>query len=301
MAAASTTAAIMRRSNAETRTVDRLQQYAPIMESLLKTHFKLLGSAPDAHYVMMATMMLESSAKMTPSNHQAISPESDLGVYFVKDNLIAKYWNSFNSQPPNVQSSLQEGLSAKALMATMGLYQFRNTQACREIISSKHSQPHYPELVSASGYDILVEVGQNPSSKFTEDAELVGATRSMMFGCMIMEVKYNIYLKSGCTPATAMYKAMGAYVGKDGAKDALGTSPDDRRRLISDSNDPRIILLAKAGITRSSGNSVVYNRATAEIRPKAATVHTEAKTTAVAQTNNVVLTTSGCRRVSNIT
>jgi hypothetical protein len=267
------------------RTVDKIQDYASVMEDLLKNYFKDLYAAPDALFIMMATMALESSYRLTPVNHRSIGTTSRLGKAFWNDPIITPYTSVIHTLTTDKQEALQEGLSAKALMATMGLYQFRNTKESNYILSLRGD---YRSIAEEFGILVDPTSGTKPSSKFPDNA--VGARASMMFGCMIMEGKFLSRRRSGYESAAAMTQAVKDYVGQENARDILGTSPQDRLNSINDINDPRIRMLARAGITRDGSDVKLY------ITQRLPRGPVEKKTTPVAQTDNVPTGQPGCRR-----
>lgn len=230
--------------------VSHIQKLTGFMETTMKTHFRTLYECPNSLYIMMATMGLESSFRVWPNganaNHVTIGTSSGIGRSYYTDPLILPKYQSpatYNTTVP----VLNEGLSAKALMATMGMYQVRGTRESRAVMALGN----YSALAEANG--LMVDPGQSASSVFTNDD--VGAQRSIIMGCIIMEGKVRNRLKKS-VKTEAIRMAVGDYLGKAGAKDVLGTSPEMRMASVNDINSPIARTLASAGLTK--GSSGVY-------------------------------------------
>lgn len=230
--------------------VNQIQKLAGFMETTMKTHFPVLYGCPNSLYIMMATMGLESSFRVWPNgsnaNHVTIGTGSGIGRSYYTDPLILPKYQSPATYSTTVPT-LNEGLSAKALMATMGMYQIRGTRESKAVLSLGG----YSALAEANG--LMVEPGQSASAVFTNDD--VGAQRSIVMGCIIMEGKVRNRLKKS-VKSEAIRMAVGDYLGKAGAKDVLGTSPEMRMAAVNSSNNAISKTLAAAGLT--SGSSGVY-------------------------------------------
>jgi hypothetical protein len=260
-----------------TKTVDTIQFYAGLMENIMKSNFSKLYSAPDSVYIMMATMGLESGFRIyhengTTPNHKTIKITAGIGRSYWTDPVIVPIRDA---QSTNVT----EGLSAKALMATMGMYQVRNCRESNSIITGA-----YRDIAEGNG--LMVNPGDSISATFPNDD--TGAQRSMIMGCIIMEFKYLSRLKK-YTKDTAIYLAVGDYLGKAGAKDVLGTSPEMRIQNVSSPNSNIARTLAAAGIKK--GGTTAYTTVPQDIH-----AFTETKTETTASSNNPPINTSGCTR-----
>lgn len=271
--------------------IDTIQQYGRIMWDIMKQYFPTLWSAPDAWYVMMATMELESGyrilhGKSNPTpNHVTIGTGSGIGRSYWYDGVIVplKTIADFTTQ-----KNLAEGLSAKALMATMGMYQVRNCKESRAMLTGNYR-------TIAEDFGLMVDPGQSSSAVFTNDE--TGATRSIVMGCIVMENKYKTR-RAKNSESVAIKLAAADYLGKAGAKDILGTSPEMRLSNITDAKTGIGKKLVAAGLTPpdSSGNVTVQN---GYHRPSAtSTGQAETKTTTVASTNNAAPGNKPCNRLT---
>jgi len=226
--------------------VGNIQYLASKMNTVLSAAFPVLNSCPDALYIMMATMGLESSFRIWPNkvnaNHVTIGTAGGIGRSYYTDPLVLPLYRDPTSYSTSL-SVLNEGLSAKALMATMGMYQVRGTRESKAVMSLGN----YSAI--AEGYGIMVNAGQSSSAVFTNDE--IGAMRSIVMGCIIMEGKVRNRLKKS-VKAEAMRLAVGDYLGKAGARDVLGTSPEMRMSMVAGSNNAISKTLAASGITRDS-------------------------------------------------
>lgn len=262
--------------------VDLAQRYANIMDGLLKTYFPALNSAPDALYIMMATMGLESGFRIyhnggTTPNHVTIGTATGIGRSYWYDPVVVPLKSS---DDPDVIANITEGLSAKALMATMGMYQVRN---CRE--SNAMVRGIYRDI--AESFDLMVDPGESISDTYTNDD--TGARKSMIMGCIVMETKYLSRLQKN-TSDVAIRLAIGDYLGKAGTKDVLGTSPEMRLANVTDTSTNISRTLVAAKILQSNSGQVYTNP------PQGSGGQSETKTTTVASTNNVRINTNGCNR-----
>jgi hypothetical protein len=133
----------------------------------------------------------------------------------------------------------------------------------------------------------MVAVGTKPSSVFTQDD--TGATRSMIMGCIVMESKYIAFLNRGYSRDAAMQLAISGYLGKTGARDVLGSSPEERLAMVNGTlGNSNITTLAKAGFSKSNTLSMVL--ASNQVPQKTA----ENRTTTVATSNNTAPVLGGC-------
>lgn len=250
MVSTSTSATTKGSSRGTSLTVNQVQKYAGFMENVMKTHFPLLYSCPNSLYIMMSTMGLESSFRIWPNgvnaNHVTIGTAGGIGRSYYTDPLILPKYQNPASYSTSVQT-LNEGLSAKALMATMGMYQIRGTKESKAVMSLGG----YSSL--AESYGLMVEPGQSAAAVFTNDD--TGANRSIAMGCLIMEGKVRNRLKKS-VKSEAIRMAVGDYLGKAGARDILGTSPEMRMADVSNPKTSTAKILAASGI--NNGSSGVF-------------------------------------------
>lgn len=259
-------------SSTSNKSLDKIQNYSAIMQDLLRSKFPVLSQAPDSLYIMMATMGHESDFNIyhnggTTPNHIAISEfRSGIGKSYWNDPIVVPLRTAGN---PTIVTNVREGLSAKALMATMGMYQVRN---CKE--SNAYISGNYRDI--AESFNLMVNAGDSISAVFSNDD--TGATRSMVMGCIIMEQKYLARLRN-YDPSSAIFFATGDYLGKVGAKDVLGSSPQMRVALVNDTTNNIAKTLSSAGIVRGNMGRVPPNPT------KSASSQAETKTTTTASTN----------------
>lgn len=266
-------------SSQPSKTVDLIQRYGRIMWDVLDTYFPTLWSAPNSFYIMMSTMELESgyrivhgSTNPTP-NHAVIGVSTGIGKSYWYDPIIVPLRESGN---PTVKTNIIEGLSAKALMATMGMYQVRN---CRE--SNSLINGYYRDLAESLG--LMVNAGESISAKFPNND--TGARNSMVLGAMIMEQKYKIRAAKN-SPELAMRLAVGDYVGKAGMKDILGTSPEMRIDTVFSNTGKRLLA------SKVFSDTIAYYKP-----PINSKGQSETKNTVVASTDNTALSSSDCNRL----
>lgn len=272
-------------SSTPSATFDLVQRYITIMRNVLN-NFQTLSGAPDVLYVMMATMELESSFRILHNNpatpaHIPPSTINNKLFQFTYRGIGKTYWNdpviSIAKANQSLYNNVLEGLSAQALMGTMGMYQVKNTRISNMLMS----QANYRSL--AEQYGLLVNPGASPSSVFTNDD--TGAQKSMLLGCMDMEWKYSIFLKNN-SPQQAIRKAVGAYVGHENASDILGTTPSMR---IND------IFFGSNSRGRALQVSDIFNKDQIYTKPiRTAGGQTETKQDTIAGTNNIRPNSNGC-------
>lgn len=278
-------------ANQPTVTIDTIQRYGRILWDVMKSNFYALQSAPDAWYIMMATMELESGYRVfhgsaAPSaNHIIIGTGSGIGRSYWFDPVIVPLKTSSDF---NVQKNIAEGLSAKALMGTMGMYQVRN---CTE--SNNMMKGAYRAIAESAG--LMVDPGQSSSAVFTNDD--AGAQKSIVMGCIIMETKYKAR-RAKYREDIAITLAIGDYLGKAGTKDVLGTSPSMRLDNVLNSKTGIGKTLLVAGLSRpdSSGNITIrsgYNRPSS-----VSSGQSETKVINVASTDNAAPGIKPCNRLT---
>lgn len=273
-----------------TLTADLIQRYARIMNDLLNTYFYTLRNAPDSLYIMMATMELESSYHIL---HNGNTTASHISTGFINNNLARftsrgvgkSYWNDTTiaaaKADSNKYNNILEGLSAQALMGSLGMYQVKNTRISNDLMD----QRHYRDIATSN--TLLVNPGQSPSAIFTNDD--AGARKSMILGCMDMEWKYSTFLRTN-SPALSIQKAVGAYVGQENAADVLGTTPSMRINDIfyGSASKTRALRTARTFSTNRVFTRPILNASTGG--------QTETKTQSVASTDNLPTNSNGCNR-----
>jgi hypothetical protein len=254
-----------------TGSVDLVQQYITQMEDIISHNFFRLAQIPNYLYVMMSTMEQESHFKIlhgspaTANHTEVVKPQSStLGRSYWEDPVIKPLKFSDNIKDP-LNVTLVEGLTAKALMGTMGMYQIRNT---REHKTMCYGQ--YQKIAEDNG--IIVAAGSSPAAVFTND--ITGARRSMIMGCIIMENHFIAASKYFTNPQDALLDAARRYVG-------VGPLADKRRDVI------------RLGVNSTGRVTVIAQRVSSGTLSGSGMI-SESKTTTVASTNNVRVDSNGC-------
>jgi hypothetical protein len=202
-----------------TISVDLIQQYSIEMQDVIKSNFFTLAKVPNYLYFMLSTMEQESSFRIlhgsppTANHTEVVKPQtsasgkaSNLGKAYWYDPVIAPLKFSDSIKDP-LNALLVEGLTAKALMGTMGLYQVRNTAEHNRMCNGS-----YRSIAQNNG--LIVNPGASSSVVFTND--ITGARRSMIMGCIIMENHLiAAYRRGFVDPQDALLWAAGTYVGVD--------------------------------------------------------------------------------------
>jgi hypothetical protein len=270
---------IKTRSSQPSVSVDTIQRYGRIMKDVMETYFPILLSAPNSFYIMMATMEAESSYRILhgtgspTANHATISVLTGIGKSYWLDPVVERLKSSVD---PTVRANLIEGLSAKALMGTMGMYQVRNCKESNSIMSGGYRS-------TAESLGLMVNAGESISDTFPDDD--TGARNSMVLGCMIMEHKYKIR-KTKFYSDMAMRLAAGDYLGKAKAADVLGTTPEARVSLIYGGLANNNVLAAKL-----FSNTNNYFKTGTSSKGQA-----ETKTSTEASTQNAPVSSIDCKR-----
>lgn len=254
------------------------QQYRSIVDNFLTSTFTIFGSQPNASFYVMATMWWESKFKVLHKtkgesispNHAVISRTRGIGKEYW-DNPIIQTTLRNSSGDPTILANVTEGLRAQALMATMGMYQVRGIKSSRDMLGTGKY------LALAEGMGLMVNPGQSPSSVFVTSDDL-GARRSIFFGCLILEQKFNLF-RSGNSPALAMQYALGAYLGKAGYADIHNMTPEKRVADINNPNSESSKILLAVGMSVSNQTNTMVSP------PQGPAGQTESKT---ATANNTI-------------
>lgn len=233
------------------------QQYRSIVDNFLTNDFPVLGKQDNASFYVMATMWLESGFRilhkgrdgLTTPNHVIINKNSGIGAAYWYDPIIRAAEKNANGDP-TILANLTEGLRAQALMATMGMYQVRGTKESNSMLIGNY-------LSKAESMGLMVSPGQSPSSVFVTSDDL-GARRSIFFGCLILERKLKAFLPKN-SAGLAMAYALGAYLGKAGAADILGTTPEKRVADIRDPNGASNKMLVAIGYSVPNQSNMVLS------------------------------------------
>jgi hypothetical protein len=112
---------------------------------------------------------------------------------------------------------MDQGLSGWGLGQCMGWYLIRGTRLGKQIVQNSTYSP----IAERNG--IIVNPGTDLRSVFTNNND--GMIRGVVAGLIVLDFKYNVYLKHGRDPEDAFTKALQGYLGKNGAKDVLGSDP----------------------------------------------------------------------------
>lgn len=272
-------------ANGPSATVNRYQYLGSVMSNILKS-FPTLNSVPDILYFMMATLHAESSGRTT-----AIGPtcstaaKGGIGYAYITDPPIFQALNDPGINKTNVLM----GLRPHSLMQTMGMYHVRNGRLSRQLFGKGTNYQTLAENVGA-----MVNVGQDISALFPDSD--IGVQRSITMGCIVMEGAYSRRLTLNSSTA-AITLALGDYLGKEGAKDVLQSTPAMRRELIADPNSQVGKKMAAVGFSRGTINSapitVASNSATTVARAASGNIAAATSTSIPSIASAVNSVTSG--------
>lgn len=229
-----------------------IQTLADLTMNLIDLYFPLLKKAPDIRYVAMAIWGLESGWRVWPNgknsrHYSATKPENSSlmgkGYYYspVIQNLV------LSNPSAQVKEAIQDAFYPHGLTACMGCYHVAGTPN-----NLTDFRPH-AKVVS----DLGLEVGPGESITALFPNTLEGKQRSIASGLIILNNKFKAGLAKYPNSEAAIKYAVGAYVGKAGAKDVNGYTPEMRTDQVYATRSNRLDLLAQAGIVRS-GESGTY-------------------------------------------
>ena len=234
-----------------------LQRFMAITKEMLQQYFPRLSKIPDILYVCMSIWGLESSFKLWHMKTTLKGDNAYLNGYDSchlspadsSKGMIGKYWRSAEVQnllrtrgdDINIVTALHQGRVAQGLSAVMGCYYIRNNPFNDEI-------QKYKSLLA--DLDMQVDPGQKVTDLFPNNE--VGERRSIGSGIMILDLHYG-YARGGVkTDSEGLTSAVSRYVGKAGAKDINGYSPEDRVRDVYGKPTTLSSRLARElGLTRS--------------------------------------------------
>lgn len=230
---------------------DKLQKIRDITASLLKEHFKQLINAPDILYISMAIWGMESGWNLWHSKGGVKDSRHLSPVDPARSTLIGKgYYNSdpilsFRSRS-NITAqekiNIAEGFVAHGLSACMGCYHVRGTP------NFNSDFKRYRDIVE--GYGLAVNPGESITAIFPDNE--TGMTRSILAGLIILENKFRIGMANNRNnPSKAIEAAVGYYVGKAGARDVNGYSPEMRQRDVMYKPSDKLAALAQIGVVRT--------------------------------------------------
>lgn len=283
----SISATVKSRNATSASTVSIAQKYTNMVSNQLGANFRRLNSEPDSLYIIMSTMSLESSFRIVhlngTSNHTPIKKTGGLGKEYWFDPVVQSKLLSSGGDPA-VVAALEDGLSAQALMGTMGMYQVRNTRAFQDI---QRAAGRYIDLMGS--YGLIVNPGVSPASVFTDDD--TGAMRSIVMGCIMMEWKYLIERNLGANSTVAIRRAAASYLGRAGKKDINGMTPEKRVADIFNPNTDTAKILAKAGFTVPNQDQVIGGS------PSYAPGRAETKVAAENDTRGIPISRNPCNAV----
>lgn len=230
---------------------DKLQKIRDITASLLNGHFGMLMNAPDILYVSMAIWGMESGWNLWHNKGGVKDSRHFSPVDPNRSTLIGKgYYNSdpilsFRSRidySAQEAKNIAEGFVAHGLSACMGCYHVRGTP------NFKSDFKPYSDLVE--GYGLAVNPGESITNIFPDND--LGMQRSILAGLIILENKFKIGMRvHKNNPAKAIEAAVGYYVGKAGARDVNGYSPEMRQRDVMYSPSDKLSALAQIGVVRT--------------------------------------------------
>lgn len=220
-------------------------------DQILRTYFPTLSRAPNALFVAMSTWGLESGFKIWPNKVNSMhftgtSPSNSalVGTGYWYTPVIQNLLKS-ESTSTEVLQNIDQGRYPHGLSACMGCYHVKGT--------TNNTQEFRLRKDVIEAFGLEVNPGESITALFPNSD--IGMQRSIASGLIILERKYLTYLKNN-SPTDAIKKAVAAYVGRLGVKDANGYTPEDRvRQVYSGENQSISQKLASVGVVADSGST----------------------------------------------
>lgn len=232
----------------------------------LLPRFRILSTAPDILYWLMATWGAESNWNLlhkrgTPGNYTYSSlhytptnpymtKSTIIGRAYQFSNVISNIWND-PSTTIQTKENIKEGWYPHGITACMGTY---HVKGCDNNLQEWRA---YGEAVSLIG-ELGLEVSPGQSifqTLFPVDDETC-RRRSIASGMIIFNSKYRAGLNSGRSEASALQYALGAYLGNAGVSDRNGVTPEMRVAQLNNLNSSIVGMLAAVDLRRSGDNSI---------------------------------------------
>lgn len=228
--------------------VGKIQKIQSFVEELLRGYFPKLSKAPNALYVIMATIGFESGWELLHKRGSQVS--SMHGFYtgstggaagdYRRGPLIQNLLRNPNVTSQTVEN-INQGCVAHGLSATMGYYYVKGVPANVQRFKG------YRPLVDSLGMEVAP--GESITALFAANDDLA-KKRSLASGLIIMETDYERFLSKGNSPSAAISKAIGSYLGALGVKDKNGTTPEMRVEQVLGGKQQVTSLLQQAGISK---------------------------------------------------
>lgn len=224
------------------------------------SHYPVLAAAQDSLYWLMATFGAESQWKLLHGKGNNISSRHLTMVNPDKSSLIGRGYqysaaiqSKYNDPlvTPQIRVNIQDGWYAHGITACMGCYHVKGTPN-----NVGEFRRHAEAVARISFWGLEVEPGQSITQTLFPANTKLARQKSIASGVIIFHSKYRTGLSiHRGNSALAMNFALGAYLGKQGARDANGTSPDDRRADLY-SSQGRVNILQAIGLVRSGETTI---------------------------------------------
>jgi hypothetical protein len=161
---------------------------------------------------------------------------------------VKDIWNTNKKYDSSLMTNIHQGRVAHGVSAVMGYHLVLGTP-------TYVSFNNYAALISELGR-IHVNAGESITDLFLEDPADAGLKRSAAAGLIILNSKYQSAVSNAGsygikTTSDALRYAVGSYVGKQGAADINGYTPEQRISDAYGSRNDISMRLAGVGLTRS--------------------------------------------------
>lgn len=254
-----------------------IQQYASITESLLSKYQPEMSKVTGCLYIMLNVIGQESGFRneFTKSNLTGIdaifngtdainftpTPPTERYVrdYLHYPDVASILQNPVNQNPVRTQQyiNVMQGRCALGCSAVMGYNFVASTYPRSAFQHDIMSNPIAKKMVNDLG--IWVTPGGSLTGLFTNDT--TGITRAIAAGIILLNSKYTAAVRRH-SPGTAMYIAVGSYVGDARFMDANGYSPITRQQQVYSSQSRISILVSSAtnlAPVNTSGQLLAYS------------------------------------------
>ena len=256
--------------------LQEVQKIRGFVEELLRGYFPKLSQAPNALYVIMATLGFESGWRLL---HKRGSQISSMHYFYTgstggaageyrRSPLIQNLLRS-PTITPQIIDNINQGCVAHGLSATMGYYYVRGVPANKQRFGG------YRALVNSLGMEVAP--GESITALFAANDD-TAKKRSIASGLIIMETDYVRFLSKGNSPSTAISKAIGSYLGAPGVADKNGSTPEMRVNQVLGGKQGVTYALQQAGISQN-GTAFVNNSQAVPTTPTASNTSNRVATT----------------------
>lgn len=254
------------------RSKTNIQNISEITKKAIIDNFSHLREIPGILYLAMAIWGLESNWRLLFDKGSVIdsahySPADPKKSFVGKDYYYTAVISALRSRPDlteQTKKNIDQGLVAHGLSACMGCYHVRGTDAYNYMFKNKES------LAMSKG--IVVNPGESITDLFADPTNnwQLGKERSIIAGLIVLENKFLLASKMKTQGGSLRYPskeeaikaAVGFYVGKLGAKDINGYSPEQRIAEVYQDRKSKLVMLAEAGITKNTSLTTGYTEVT---------------------------------------